>query len=72
VPEELFEANTYPWSGDHCSSDAAQLPGILLCSHPLAAGSDPGLEDIAPTVCALFGVPAPELCDGRALELLLD
>jgi len=70
VPEEVFEKNNYAWSGDHCSNDAAQTPGVFLANRKLAPGADPGLENIAPTVCALFGVPPPKGATAPALEFL--
>ncbi|MGQ0615327.1 MAG: alkaline phosphatase family protein [Planctomycetaceae bacterium] len=70
MPPKVFEENDYPWSGDHCSNDAEETAGILLSNWALGPGASPGLEDIAPTVCALFGLPPPQGCDGRAFPLL--
>ena len=63
----MFEENRYPWSGDHCSNDALQTNGVFLSNRARPAGTSPGLEDIAATVCALFDVPAPEGSEGRDL-----
>jgi len=72
VPPALFEPNKRPWSGDHCSNDQAETPGIFLSSVPVAADADPGLEQIAPTVAMLFGTePAPGVT-APPLPLLLD
>jgi hypothetical protein len=60
VPPDLFEPNKRPWSGDHCSNDQAQTAGVFLCNRRLVPGSDPGLEQIAPTVTSLFGAEPPE------------
>ena len=67
VPRRVFEPNLYPWSGDHCSNDATQTSGVLLSNRKLAPGANPGLEDIAATVCALFDVDPPEGSEGRDL-----
>jgi predicted AlkP superfamily phosphohydrolase/phosphomutase len=67
VPKEVFEANTYAWSGDHCSNDVQQTAGVFLCNRRLPKSADPGLEDIAPTVRALFGAPPPEGGTGKVL-----
>jgi predicted AlkP superfamily phosphohydrolase/phosphomutase len=72
VPPRVFEDNTLPWSGDHCSNDASETPGIFLCNRRLAPSADPGLENIAPTVCRLFGAPPPAGADAPPLPLLLD
>jgi predicted AlkP superfamily phosphohydrolase/phosphomutase len=66
VPRRVFEPNLYPWSGDHCSNDAAQTAGIFLSNRALLI-QDPGLEDIARTICALFDVEPPEGAEGRNL-----
>lgn len=69
VPEDLFETNDYAWSGDHCSNDVTQTAGVFLSNRRLAPGSDPGLEDIAPTVCRLFDAPPPPNLVGKPLDL---
>src|SRR5262249_30273741 len=61
----VFHDNTKAWSGDHCV-DPSVVPGVLFCNHPIH-GDSPRLLDIAPTVLGVFGVPAPEYMDGRAL-----
>ncbi|MHC4940164.1 MAG: alkaline phosphatase family protein [Planctomycetota bacterium] len=66
VPRRIFEPNLYPWSGDHCSNDAAQTPGIFLSNRELLK-RDPALEDIARTVCALFDLEPPQGAEGRDL-----
>ncbi|MCZ6573503.1 MAG: alkaline phosphatase family protein [Planctomycetota bacterium] len=59
VPPEVFEVNDYPWSGDHCSNDVTETAGFFLSNRRLKDGVSPGLENIAPTVCRLFGVDPP-------------
>lgn len=63
----VFHANTKAWSGDHCV-DPSVVPGVLFCNHPIR-GENPRLLDIAPTVLAMFGVPAPDYMDGKALTI---
>ena len=67
VPARIFEVNRYRWSGDHCSNDAKQTAGVWLSNRKLPPGADPGLEDIARTICALFDVDPPEGAEGRDL-----
>ncbi|MEM8885322.1 MAG: alkaline phosphatase family protein [Planctomycetota bacterium] len=67
VPRRIFEPNTYAWSGDHCSNDALQTAGILVTNRRLPPDADPGLEDMAATICAQFGLPPPEGSIGRNL-----
>jgi len=69
VPEELFEKNDFPWSGDHCSNAFDQTSGIFLSNRKLPRDISPGLENIAPTVCALFGAPPPKGAKAPALPL---
>jgi len=71
VPAQLFEANTYAWSGDHCSNDVTQTAGIFLANKRLPADVRPGLENIAPTVCWLFGAPPPAGAKAAPLPLVL-
>jgi predicted AlkP superfamily phosphohydrolase/phosphomutase len=52
--EPLVFDNRSAWSGDHCSVDPSQVPGVLFCNQRLS-GEDPRVVDIAPTVMDLFG-----------------
>src|SRR5581483_601487 len=65
VSKTVFEDNNKCWSGDHCV-DPGTVPGVLFCNRKLTA-DDPGIEDLAPTVLRMFGVPAPIWMEGRAL-----
>jgi len=62
VAPGLTTENDGAWSGDHLI-DPQFVPGVLLTNRPIQADS-PGLEDIGPSVCALFGVPAGDM-EGR-------
>jgi predicted AlkP superfamily phosphohydrolase/phosphomutase len=64
-PRQHLLDNTDAWSGDHCV-DPSFVPGVLLSSRPLPAGS-PRIEDLAPTILGAFGVPTPEGMTGRRL-----
>jgi predicted AlkP superfamily phosphohydrolase/phosphomutase len=63
--DRVFEDNERPWSGDH-NMNPSDVPGMLFVNRHIAKGS-PHIEDIAPTVLDLFGVPIPEYVDGVAL-----
>mgnify|MGYP005848355195 CR=1 FL=1 len=58
----VIEDNDKAWSGDH-SVDPLLVPGVLFCNRKVDAG-DPGIEDMAPTALALFGIPAPPYMEG--------
>lgn len=64
-PREHVCDNLNAWSGDHCI-DPTYVPGVLLSSRPLPAGS-PRLEDLAPTILGAFDVPVPASMTGQRL-----
>jgi len=64
---EIFHDNKKAWSGDHCV-DPSVVPGVLFCNRKVEA-ERVRLLDIAPTVLDLFGIPAPDYMDGRALNI---
>ena len=61
----VFEDNTKAWSGDHCV-DPVLVPGVLFSNRKIEA-KDPGIEDMAPTALALFGVQVPAWMDGKSV-----
>ena len=63
IPEALIEDNVKKWSGDHCIAHEL-VPGVLLANRAVE-GENPGLEDVAPTVLTLLGVPVPEAMTGK-------
>jgi predicted AlkP superfamily phosphohydrolase/phosphomutase len=65
VTGAILEDNPKAWSGDHCI-DPVLVPGVLFSNLALAA-DNPGIEDVAPTLLDLFGVPRPGWMDGCAL-----
>jgi predicted AlkP superfamily phosphohydrolase/phosphomutase len=65
IGDRVFEDNERPWSGDH-NMNPPDVPGMLFTNRPIT-GETPRIEDIAPTVLDLFGVPIPEYFDGVAL-----
>jgi predicted AlkP superfamily phosphohydrolase/phosphomutase len=64
-PREIVLDNTDAWSGDHCVASQF-VPGVLLSNRPVRAQA-PGLEDLAPTILAEFGVPVPAEMTGKNL-----
>ncbi|MEM7583166.1 MAG: alkaline phosphatase family protein [Acidobacteriota bacterium] len=54
VPQEMFEDNTEPWTGDH-GMDHETVPGILLTNRPLEQPA-PRLQDLAGAILAEFGI----------------
>ena len=65
IGNEIFQDNERPWSGDH-NMNPADVPGMLFCNQPIA-NKNPHIQDIAPTVLDLFGVPIPKYFDGVSL-----
>ncbi|HLU66268.1 MAG TPA: alkaline phosphatase family protein, partial [Kofleriaceae bacterium] len=64
---EVFCDNTKAWSGDHCI-DPELVPGVLIANRSLGReGAEPHIQDIAPTILDLFGIPAPRYMDGASL-----
>ncbi len=61
----LLEDNDEAWSGDHCM-DSRVVPGVLLASRPLAAGTG-DLRDLPVTILQFFDVAVPEQMKGRNL-----
>jgi predicted AlkP superfamily phosphohydrolase/phosphomutase len=65
VSGQVISDNTRSWSGDHCM-DPRQVPGVLFSTRPFTA-TRPSLEDMAPTVLDLLGVPVPAHMTGRSI-----
>jgi predicted AlkP superfamily phosphohydrolase/phosphomutase len=66
-----IEKNYKPWSGDHCSTDPATVPGVVLSNRRLApapADRRHHVRDVAATVLEHFGLSVADL-DGRPLPL---
>jgi predicted AlkP superfamily phosphohydrolase/phosphomutase len=61
----VFEQNDKAWSGDHCV-DPPLVPGVLFANRSIEA-TDPGLEDLAPTILRLFGVDPPAWMEGKPI-----
>ena len=70
VTGEVFETNDKCWSGDHCV-DPSIVPGVLFTNRKLdpskKAVTNPGIEDMAPTVLELFGIEPPKWMEGHSL-----
>jgi predicted AlkP superfamily phosphohydrolase/phosphomutase len=63
LTDELLLDNDSAWSADHCA-DATEVPGVLFSNRPISAIA-PALVDLAPTILAEFGLPAPSSMEGR-------
>jgi hypothetical protein len=67
----VLERNERPWSGDHCSTDPAVVPGVLLSNRrvePAAPGRAWHVRDVAATALQFFGLAWQDL-DGRPVAL---
>jgi predicted AlkP superfamily phosphohydrolase/phosphomutase len=65
VAEHILEDNVKAWSGDHCV-DPVLVPGVLFSNRAVNA-TNPGIEDLAPTALASFGVEVPNWIEGKSL-----
>src|SRR5262249_3018312 len=63
-PEYLSD-NKLAWSADHCA-DALEVPGVLFSNRPFRA-REPSLVDVAPSILAEFGLPAPSSMTGKSI-----
>jgi predicted AlkP superfamily phosphohydrolase/phosphomutase len=66
-----IERNLKRWSGDHCSTDPATVPGVVLSNRRIAPAPPDRrhhVRDVAATVLAHFGLAVDDL-DGRPLPL---
>ena len=61
----VFEDNDKAWCGDHCV-EPSLVPGVLFSNLPIRV-TNPGIEDLAPTALALFGVAPPGWMEGRSI-----
>lgn len=70
--KEAVFPNKNRWSGDHTSVHPYLVRGIFLSNRRTAAGTQPHLQDLAPTILAIHGVAVPADMDGRVLPLAKD
>ncbi len=76
APRDILEVNRKKWSGDHCSFDYREVPGVLFVNKKLNK-KEVSIMDIAPTILSLLGTGKDSRkdlqkdleMDGRALEL---
>jgi predicted AlkP superfamily phosphohydrolase/phosphomutase len=62
---EVIVDNDRAWAGDHVV-DPALVPGVLFMNRAFD-GDSAGLRDLAPTILAALGIPAPGTLEGRSL-----
>ena len=67
VTDEVFTDNTKAWSGDHCM-DPRLVPGVLFSNWRMPT-AEPHIQDLAPTILAMFGVEKPGHMTGRVLAV---
>lgn len=63
----VFEDNLRPWGGDH-NMHPAEVPGVFFCNRGVERDGL-HIQDIAPTVLDLFGIPVPGNMDGCPIAL---
>ena len=68
APRDILEINRKKWSGDHCSFDYREVPGVLFVNKKLNK-KEVSIMDIAPTILSLLGAKKDLQMDGRVLEL---
>ena len=64
---DVLMDNDSAWSADHCA-DALAVPGILCCNRAIRR-AEPALVDLAPSILAEFGLPAPGSMTGKSIFL---
>ncbi|HRX83632.1 MAG TPA: alkaline phosphatase family protein [Phycisphaerae bacterium] len=62
VSDDLIEANTEAWCGDHCIATNL-VPGVIFSSEPIKLDT-PTLEDLAPTILHYYGISQPPVMKG--------
>jgi len=65
VPKVLVEDNTAAWVADHCMA-ADEVPGVVFCNRKIRK-TDPGLQDVAPTILEQFGVAPTSVMIGHPI-----
>ena len=65
ITNEIFLDNDSAWSADHCA-DALEVPGVFFSNRSFRAKS-PSLVDVAPSILAEFGLPAPAAMTGKSI-----
>ena len=65
LTEDFLLDNESAWSADHCA-DALEVPGVLFSNRRIRA-EGPRLVDLAPSILAEFGLPAPSSMSGRSI-----
>ncbi len=64
----IVDDNLEKWSGDHCSMNPEEVPGMFFCNRKIKA-QDVSLYDFCPTVLTHLGLKVPEGVEGKDLGL---
>jgi predicted AlkP superfamily phosphohydrolase/phosphomutase len=64
MPEDIVTLNTQNWSGDHCSLDPKDVPGILFSSIPISK-ENPKMADMTPSILEILGIDTDIEMDGE-------
>jgi predicted AlkP superfamily phosphohydrolase/phosphomutase len=67
ISRAVVENNNRKWSGDHCATATEISGGVLFVNRKLAAGTNPNIMDLAPTILKLVGTPIPADLDGKPI-----
>lgn len=67
--QKVIEENCNPWSGDHCSLDHSQVPGVFFSDRKIDR-EEISIMDIAPAVLQYFNVNVKGELDGKAFSLV--
>lgn len=62
IESAVLSDNDSAWSADHCC-DSSEVPGVLFANRPIQM-PHPSLVDLAPSILAQFGLPAPSTMSG--------
>lgn len=69
IPEGIVSENRSKWSGEHVSVDPSLVPGVFLSTLAFDVRGGVAVQDIAPTILALLGLPPREGMDGRRVPM---
>lgn len=66
---QIVDDNLERWSGDHCSMNPDEVPGMFFCNKKIKS-PDVSLYDFCPTVLRYFGLKVPKGVEGKDLQVL--
>ncbi|MGC9329160.1 MAG: alkaline phosphatase family protein [Candidatus Hinthialibacter sp.] len=66
---KIVDDNLERWSGDHCSMNPDEVPGMFFCNKKIKS-PDVSIYDFCPTVLRYFGLKVPKDAEGKDLQVI--